>query len=365
LPTRWSLHAWREQTPQELEFSSSSSLHHRPLQEKPKSKIMGPTVPRDDTKIHGTIKVKVDTIIASILHGNNTAVKYEDLVEICVRARELFLSEHVLLKLSPPFYVFGDIHGQLEDLKFMLNKIGAPPHHRMLFLGDYVDRGQYSIPTIILLIAIKLRYPDQIYLLRGNHETRLVNRRYGFFDECLAKYGVDQGLQAWTHLQHVFNCLPLAALVGKRIFCAHGGISDSLITFKQFDRIVRPADVADVGLMVDLLWSDPSSKTEWYQPSHRGASSVFGSRAISTFSQNLGVDLIVRAHQCVDEGYEMFGAKTLIIFSAPAYTDNNAAAVLKIDTDLTCQVLTYRKQDEKAKIPTTSPPPVSTSPARP
>lgn len=128
--------------------------------------------------------------------------------------------------MNPPFYVFGDIHGQLDDLKFMLNKIGAPPrqrytvsypsstvslvYRRLLFLGDYVDRGQHSIPTIILLISLKvygscefsrsdwfiqLRYPDQIYLLRGNHETRLVNRRYGFFDECIAKYGVDQGIR--------------------------------------------------------------------------------------------------------------------------------------------------------------------------
>ncbi|GMT01959.1 hypothetical protein PENTCL1PPCAC_24133, partial [Pristionchus entomophagus] len=334
-------------------------------QEKPKSKIAAPTVPLDATKISSVIRTKVGTIIGSILHGSNTVIKYEDLVEICVRARELFLSEHVLLKLNPPFYVFGDIHGQLDDLKFMLNKIGAPPRHRLMFLGDYVDRGQHSIPTIILLVSLKLRYPDQIYLLRGNHETRLVNRRYGFFDECLARYGVDQGLQAWTHLQHVFNCLPLAALVGKRIFCAHGGISDSLVTFKQFDRIVRPADVADVGLMVDLLWSDPSPKTEWYAPSHRGASSVFGARAISTFCQHLGVDLIVRAHQCVDDGYEMFGTHTLTIFSAPDYTNNNAAAVLRIDADLTCQVLTYRKAGEDTpKIPTVTAASATPSPTK-
>ncbi|GMT32190.1 hypothetical protein PFISCL1PPCAC_23487, partial [Pristionchus fissidentatus] len=298
------------------------------------------------------IRNKVDDIIGSILYGNSKSVKQEDITEICLRSRELFLSEHVLLRLAPPFYVFGDIHGQLDDLKFMLNKIGAPPRNRLLFLGDYVDRGQHGVTTIVLLLALKLRYPDQIYLLRGNHETRLVNRRYGFFDECLGKHGIDVGLQVWTALQHVFNCLPLAALVGKRIFCAHGGISDSLVTFKQFDRIVRPADVADVGLMVDLLWSDPSNKTEWYQPSHRGASSVFGSRAISTFCQNLGIDLIVRAHQCIDEGYEMFGTNLITIFSAPAYTENNAAAILKIEPDLTCQVLTWRKQKEEApKIP--------------
>ncbi|VDO33915.1 unnamed protein product [Haemonchus placei] len=155
--------------------------------------------------------------------------------------------------VAPPLLILGDVHGQLYDMLDILTfvskriyftklpellKIGHPPQKRLLFLGDYVDRGDYSLETITLLLAFKLRFPKEIYLLRGNHETRCVNRQYGFFDECKRKFP-EKGVELWTLFQHVFNCLPMAALVGTKIFCAHGGISEDLISFKQFESYVE------------------------------------------------------------------------------------------------------------------------------
>ncbi|KAK5986061.1 Metallophos domain-containing protein, partial [Trichostrongylus colubriformis] len=107
------------------------------------------------------------------------------------------------------------------------------------------------------------------------------------------------GVELWTLFQHVFNCLPMAGLVGTKIFCAHGGISEDLISFKQFDRVYRPTDVCDIGLLCDLIWSDPSTVCSMFDPSPRGVSSVFGKQAVINFCSKMNVDLVCRAHQCV------------------------------------------------------------------
>ena len=154
----------------------------------------------------------------------------------------------------------------------MMRAFGLPPKTRYLFMGDYVDRGSFSVETVSLLMAFKLRHPRDVFLLRGNHETRIVNFQYGFLDECKRKY--EKGVELWTHYQHVFNCLPVAAVVGRRIFCAHGGISPHLKSFKQFKKIQRPTDITDCGLLTDILWSDPSPKVEYFDDSPRQVGKV-------------------------------------------------------------------------------------------
>ncbi|VDK62087.1 unnamed protein product [Cylicostephanus goldi] len=185
------------------------------------------------------------------------------------------------LRVKSPVIIFGDVHGQLYDLLDMMTLIGHPPTKRMLFLGDYVDRGDFSLETITFLLAFKLRFPKETYMLRGNHETRCVNRQYGFYDECKKKFPkrdcrekLSLGVELWTLFQHVFNCLPLAAVVGGRIFCAHGGISEDLVCFRQLERVYRPTDICDIGLLCDLIWSDPCTTTTLYEPSPRGVSAV-------------------------------------------------------------------------------------------
>lgn len=182
-------------------------------------------------------------------------------------------------------------------------------------------------------------------MLRGNHETRCVNRQYGFYDECKKKFP-HRGVELWTIFQHVFNCLPVSALVSSRIFCAHGGISEDLICFKQFERVYRPTDICDIGLLCDLIWSDPSATSTLYEPSPRGVSAVFGKEAVNNFCNKMNIDLICRAHQCVMEGYEFFAdKKCLTLFSAPCYCGelDNKAAVLHVSGRLECRVLVFRR----------------------
>ncbi|EYB93416.1 hypothetical protein Y032_0182g876 [Ancylostoma ceylanicum] len=167
-------------------------------------------------------------------------LNHDEMREICLRTRELLLLEPCFLKVEPPITIVGDVHGQLYDMLEIMNF---------------------------------LRFPQEIYLLRGNHETRCVNRQYGFYDECKRKFPRN-GIELWTTFQHVFNCLPVAALVGSRIFCAHGGISEDLVSFKQFERVYRPTDICDIGLLCDLIWSDPSTTNDLYEPSPRGVSAV-------------------------------------------------------------------------------------------
>ncbi|VDL78146.1 unnamed protein product [Nippostrongylus brasiliensis] len=189
------------------------------------------------TMLENTIRGIFTTTAATVNNGN--LLNYDDMREICLRSRELLLNEPCFVLATPPLVIIGDVHGQLFDTLDILNYIGVPPSRRLLFLGDYVDRGEHSLEIITMLLAFKLRFPKEIFLLRGNHETRCVNRQYGFYDECKKKFP-KKGVELWTLFQHVFNCLPVAALVGSKIFCAHGGISEDLINFKQFERCVAP-----------------------------------------------------------------------------------------------------------------------------
>jgi hypothetical protein len=164
----------------------------------------------------------------------------------------------MLLELEAPLKICGDVHGQYTDLLRLLEYGGFPPEANYLFLGDYVDRGKQSLETICLLLAYKIQYPDNFFILRGNHEAAGINRIYGFYDECKRRYSI----KLWKIFSDVFNCLPVSALVDEKILCMHGGLSPELNSLQQIADLARPCDVPDVGLMCDLLWSDPDAKTQ-------------------------------------------------------------------------------------------------------
>jgi serine/threonine-protein phosphatase PP1 catalytic subunit len=212
---------------------------------------------------------------------------------------------------------------------------GYPPQTRYVFLGDYVDRGKQSLETILLLLCYKIKYPNDIFLLRGNHECASVNRVYGFFDECKRRCNI----KVWRGFTDVFNCLPLAAIVSEKIFCVHGGLSPHLKQMDDVKRIHRPVDIPEWGLLNDLLWSDPADGVQGWEDNDRGVSYVFGRDIISGFLQKHDLDLVCRGHMVVEDGYEFFGDRTLVtLFSAPNYCGefNNAAAVMGISADLIC-----------------------------
>uniref|UniRef100_A0A183J6F4 Serine/threonine-protein phosphatase n=1 Tax=Soboliphyme baturini TaxID=241478 RepID=A0A183J6F4_9BILA len=191
------------------------------------------------------------------------------------------------------FFVSGDIHGQYYDLLRLFECGGFPPDSNYLFLGDYVDRGKQSLETICLLLAYKIKYPENFFLLRGNHECASINRIYGFYDECKRRYNV----KLWKIFTDCFNCLPVAAIIDEKIFCCHGGLSPDLQKMEQIRRIMRPTDVPDQGLLCDLLWSDPDKDVNGWGENDRGVSFTFGAEIVQKFLVRHDMDLICRAHQ--------------------------------------------------------------------
>lgn len=241
-------------------------------------------------------------------------LKNAEINSICQAAREVFLAQPPLLELTPPVKIVGDIHGQYTDLLRLFEMCGFPPTSNYLFLGDYVDRGKQSLETILLLLCYKLKFPENFFLLRGNHESANVTRIYGFYDECKRRTNI----KVWKVFVDTFNTLPIAAIVANKIFCVHGGLSPSLTHMDDIRQIARPTDVPDYGLLNDLLWSDPAEiDTDW-EPSERGVSFCFGKRVIMNFLQKHDFDLVCRAHMVVEDGYEFFSDRILVtVFSAP------------------------------------------------
>ncbi|KRY91605.1 Serine/threonine-protein phosphatase PP1 [Trichinella pseudospiralis] len=280
--------------------------------------------------------------------GSMTPLTEQEIMEILNAAIPQFLAEQSLLEFKAPVVICGDIHGQFEDLLRLYNFIGWPPEKRYLFLGDYVDRGQQSVEVICLQILLKLQYPKDYFLLRGNHEHIEINRCYGFYEECKTRYS----RHLWHRFQNFFACMPLAALVSEKILCMHGGISSELKNFDQIRHIRRPTSIPPSGVLCDLLWADPDGNANGYGESPRGAGCVFGANAVFEFCDNMGIDLIARAHQVVEQGYQFFAQRRCVtVFSAPNYCNiyNNAAAALIIDQNLNCKIVQIKSSTKKKK----------------
>jgi serine/threonine-protein phosphatase PP1 catalytic subunit len=199
-----------------------------------------------------------------------------------------------------------------------------------------------------LLLTYKIKYPTKVYLLRGNHESSVTNRIYGFYDECKRRYNV----RLWRNFTELFNYLPVAALIDEKILCMHGGLSPDLKNFNSITEISRPTEIPDTGLLCDLLWSDPDKEVLDFEENDRGVSVVFGEKIVQEFNKKNDLDLIIRAHQVVDDGYEFFAQRQLItIFSAPNYCGefDNSAGIMIIDEALTCSLKVLRPVENLKK----------------
>ncbi|XP_075520060.1 serine/threonine-protein phosphatase BSL3-like isoform X1 [Primulina tabacum] len=270
-----------------------------------------------------------------------------EIADLCDSAERIFASEPSVLQLKAPIKIFGDLHGQFGDLMRLFDEYGSPStagdiaYIDYLFLGDYVDRGQHSLETITLLLALKVEHPHQIHLIRGNHEAADINALFGFRIECIERMGERDGIWAWHRINRLFNWLPLAALIEKKIICMHGGIGRSINHMEQIENIQRPITMeAGSIVLMDLLWSDPTENdsVEGLRPNARGPGLVtFGPDRVMEFCNNNDLQLIVRAHECVMDGFERFAQGHLItLFSATNYcgTANNAGAILVLGRDL-------------------------------
>ncbi|KAG6842227.1 serine/threonine protein phosphatase Pzh1 [Blastosporella zonata] len=305
------------------------------------------SAPQPDSLPNGSSKEKlkqfdINDMIQRLLDVGYTGkvskslcLKNNEITAICLAARDVFLSQPTLVELSPPVKIVGDVHGQYSDLIRLFEMCGFPPAANYLFLGDYVDRGKQSLETILLLLCYKIKYPENFFLLRGNHECANVTRVYGFYDECKRRCNI----KTWKTFIDVFNCLPIAAIVASKIFCVHGGLSPSLHSMDDIKRITRPTDVPDFGLLNDLLWSDPSDTALDWEDNERGVSYCFGKGIINEFLIRYDMDLICRAHMVVEDGYEFWNDRTLVtVFSAPNYCGefDNYGACMSVSEDLLC-----------------------------
>lgn len=211
-------------------------------------------------------EVDLDSVIDRLLEvrgsrpGKQVQLLEAEIRYLCTKAREIFISQPILLELEAPIKVStsihehaagrilsfrqicGDIHGQYYDLLRLFEYGGFPPEANYLFLGDYVDRGKQSLETICLLLAYKIKYPENFFILRGNHECASINRIYGFYDECKRRYNI----KLWKTFTDCFNCLPIAAIIDEKIFTMHGGLSPDLNSMEQIRRVMRPTDVSHI-----------------------------------------------------------------------------------------------------------------------
>eukprot|EP01127_Copromyxa_protea_P023086 TRINITY_DN8556_c0_g1_i1.p1 TRINITY_DN8556_c0_g1~~TRINITY_DN8556_c0_g1_i1.p1 ORF type:complete len:688 (+),score=133.05 TRINITY_DN8556_c0_g1_i1:254-2065(+) len=271
---------------------------------------------------------------------NEGRIKKEHFMSLLEQTLTVLSSEETLIQVEPPLTICGDVHGQYYDLMKLFAVGGDPLETTYLFLGDYVDRGNFSCEVLILLFSYKLLLPNSIFMLRGNHECRHLTQYFTFKEECVYKYD----MEVYDMVMSCFDALPLAALVNKQFLCLHGGLSPEIQTLDDIAVIDRFTEPPQSGPMCDILWSDPMEDFAPEVDQHyafnkvRGCSYIYGFNAVVEFLERNKLLSVIRAHEAQDAGYLMHtknpktGFPALItLFSAPNYLDtyNNKGAVLR------------------------------------
>mmetsp|Transcript_13091 Transcript_13091/g.28850 ORF Transcript_13091/g.28850 Transcript_13091/m.28850 type:complete len:526 (+) Transcript_13091:186-1763(+) len=227
--------------------------------------------------------------------------------------------------------VCGDVHGQYYDLLNIFEMNGLPSEDNpYIFNGDFVDRGSFSVEVIIALFAWKLLYPRHMNLARGNHETRNMNKLYGFEGEVTKKY--DEEL--YQLFCEAFCLLPLCHVVNSKVFVVHGGLfSQDNVSLDSIRKVNRDCEPPDEGLMTEMLWSDPQPGNGRVA-SKRGVGVAFGQDVTANFLKTNDLKLVIRSHEMKEEGYEIeHGGRLVTVFSAPNYCDQmgNKGAFIRLD----------------------------------
>ncbi|WMV21170.1 hypothetical protein MTR67_014555 [Solanum verrucosum] len=341
----------------------------------------------------------LDQWITTVKEGQHLAE--DELQLLCEYVKEILIEESNVQPVNSPVTVCGDIHGQFHDLMKLFQTGGHVPDTNYIFMGDFVDRGYNSLEVFTILLLLKARYPANITLLRGNHESRQLTQVYGFYDECQRKYG---NANAWRYCTDVFDYLTLSAIIDGtvcsstqdkhyhlpcflillintslpiQVLCVHGGLSPDVRTIDQIRVIDRNCEIPHEGPFCDLMWSDPEDIETW-AVSPRGAGWLFGSRVTSEvcklkmliivviivsnkdfvhdlqFNHINKLDLVCRAHQLVQEGLKyMFQDKGLVtVWSAPnyCYRCGNVASILSFNENMEREVKFFSETEENNQM---------------
>lgn len=316
------------------------------------------------TKFNSSIK----NIISSITSRYTKLVPFDIKSSFAVikSAKNILKKEPAILKIDAQskksdFIIVGDIHGSLESLLEIFTKKGSPQNTPYLFLGDYIDRGPYSCEVIILLYCYKCLYPNNIYLIRGNHEFKFVTKRYGFKTECNSRVKTKHqsyGHRFYRKVIKSFQYLPICAIINDKIFCVHGGVTNLINDRQELMNIEKVKSskqlFEDDSALAEFLWNDPDPIIGKYGSNNRILGRAFGRKICDKFRQSLQFDVVVRGHQMEMDGYKWpFGENggLLSIFSAPNYcgeSNGSAIAVVKMDKNIEVeQIEPYHGHDKK------------------
>ena len=298
-------------------------------------------------------------ILFSLLLDEKKLHKEE--VKLLIKAVNKYLrAEPNMLYLHDPVTIVGDIHGQFYDLKEIF-RLGENPGTmtKYLFLGDYVDRGNYSIEVLLVLYSLKITFPNQVFLLRGNHECKIMTILHNFQRDCIKVY--DQ--EVYNMFLDSFNNLPIACVINGKYLAVHGGLSPDIDSIIKINEIQRFREPPKDGILCDILWSDPIEQekgimSEKYQKNDsRGCSFYFGYDATINFLRNNELMTIIRAHEMQQEGYRAYHWGNSIfpilitVFSAPNYCGHhkNKGALLKLNQN-EIQIMQYCHTEKKELI---------------
>ncbi|CAD8102091.1 unnamed protein product [Paramecium primaurelia] len=276
-----------------------------------------------------------------------TGLKKEMIIKLCDEVQRILEKEPNLLRLRRPIKIYGNLNGQYLDLMRFFDHFKAPydnlyngdiDSQDYLFLGDYVDRGSRSLEIILLLFTLKIKYSDQIHLLRGHHEDPKVNKIFGFADECYIKFAEDimDPNSIYQRINRVFQYLPLAAVIEDKIFCVHGGIGQTMRTIDEIELIQKPLEIVhdpktyQQKIALELLWSDPCLQEEELDNVPNPDRDIFqnkqifrfGTNRINKFLQENSLNMIIRSHEPTMEGFERQNNNVITIFSCPDYGGN-------------------------------------------
>lgn len=275
---------------------------------------------------------------------------------IFVMAKELFSKETRILDISSPCFIFGDIHGKLSDLliyqQTLWKTVPLLVPSKYVFLGDFVDRGEYGIESVLYLFCLKILAPDKFFICRGNHEIRSIQETFTFKNECQRKFGKEVGNEIWENCNKVFDTLPWAVIVDNSIFGSHGGIPASTMRKEQLNKIPCPLPDPenDSPAAWEMVWNDPVNPDEFrdftefdrvkddtlrgfLKNKKRGTAYYYGDESVDTFFKANGISQIIRAHEVMPNGYKFhLNGKVLTVFSSSNYCGlKNKSACIFVD----------------------------------